>query len=1308
MQMQTATTTTLLTVPPPLSYFESVGSGMSLAKSPMFESSKVHEKWPIVKGEMGPAQLYTTESGRLFHSGKIAIITVGLPARGKTLGVTTHAFHLGDYRRTHCAPGQDVPPDYFFVNASSSSVQLRQKILRECRQDIYEFFEKQNGQVALYDAVNPTAAGRRQLAKEFLKNDIHPIFIESTCDDMKIIEENVRNVKISSPDYAGWKPEDAVKDYLRRIDVKIPHFETMEETELDYIKMINAGERIIVNNCRFGYLPNRIVFYLMNLHIKTRRTYFARAGTATRDSYKSDSPLSDAGLDYSRRLSDTITKFRVEEHRAHVARGGSKEERPLVVWTSTRIRTVQTADQLARRGLKVRQRQQLSQLNPGAVEGMTEEQIREAYPEEFEKHNADPYHHRYPRSESYHDLAVRLEPIILELEREHNDLLIIAHESVLRVLYAYLMACSTADIPTMRFGRDEIVESLLGQNVKMTDTQGRIAPSFIAVGANRVPTASDWDPTAPAIPSPSGGQRRHAETSRSGVLTTLKGHTDKVNAVRFIEADVAPDDSVLVSGSVDGTLRLWRQRSCSDDGEPRYEQAGLGLGHEGSIVDVAVERRVSTSTKLDGDGTGGTIIASASADGTVKIWMVDLKAGEDQLRCIQSITTTPKYLPLSIALARLRASAADAWILAVAGSSSAVQIYVSDGISSGGGFKHAATLTGHENWVRSLSFVRDVPVSAVESADGDGDLLLASGSQDKYIRLWRVHRGSELPAQSAGSSAVVMGQALSNRAHRFAVAEMPYSVTFEALLLGHEDWIYSVAWRRSPDGSVTLLSSSADNSLSIWQADETSGIWVCTARLGEASGMKGSSTATGSTGGFWTGLWAPDGMQVVSFGKSGGWRRWADEGDGTWSQRPAVTGHVRAATGIAWEKDGRYLLSTSGDMFSLDQSTRLYARWKSSKHRSWFEFSRPQIHGYDINSIASLSPTKFVSGAEEKLLRVFGEPRGIAKILQGMCDITLADIDALPDVASQPVLGLSNKAVTATADPGDGNEDQSAGNDGPAEDTVSGSAYPPFEDSLSRHTLWPEEEKLYGHGYEISTLACSNRGDVVATACKASSVTHAVIRMFETKTWRQLKPALEAHSLTVNRIAFSADDKYMLSVGRDRQWTVFERSAATDDDLATPYAVHQAMPKAQTRVIFDGKWVPVQAGRVFVTAARDKTIKVWTLSPDGKEWTCTEAVKFEEPITAIDILDRTVTIEDGRYVLLALGLESGAWSVYKAAVKEGGIGSWERYLELEAWMVPDKTITQIAWRPTSGEETGKFELALSSEDSSVRIYDIAL
>ncbi|KAF9892184.1 hypothetical protein FE257_002590 [Aspergillus nanangensis] len=426
------------------------------------------------KADLAPAQLYSTESGRLFHSGRIVIITVGLPARGKThtsvalarylrwLGVKTRIFHLGDYRRATIPFGEDIPDDYFFVNgsASASSVLLRQKIVKRCREDIYQFLNDENGQIAIYDAVNPLASGRRSLANEFAKHDIETLFIESWCDDERIIEENVRRVKISSPDYVGWSSEDAVKHYLARITSRIPQFQTMEEKDLNYIKMMNAGERLIVNNRSFGYLSHRIVFYLLNLHIKDRHTYFVRAGVSLEaDSYKADASLSDKGESYAQKMTECLVKHRESEKQAMIDRGETDYElKPLTVWTSTRRRTIETAKYLHETGYKVRQRSQLSQLNPGVCEKMSEKRIRQEYPDEVSKHELDPYHHRYPRAESYHDLAVRLEPIILELEREQNDLLIIAHESVLRVLYGYLMACNAADIPFLEFPRDEIIE----------------------------------------------------------------------------------------------------------------------------------------------------------------------------------------------------------------------------------------------------------------------------------------------------------------------------------------------------------------------------------------------------------------------------------------------------------------------------------------------------------------------------------------------------------------------------------------------------------------------------------------------------------------------------------------------------------------------------------------------------------------------------------------------------------------------------------------------------------------------------------
>lgn len=195
--------------------------------------------------------------------------------------------------------------------------------------------------------------------------------------------------------------DEAAQLYLKRIDMKIPHFETMTETDLNYIKMINAGESIQYNNVSFGYLSYRIVFYLMNLHIKFCVTYFAREGMSRDgDSYKLDASLSEEGICYSRKMTNTLLAHRNVERAASMAQGQPLAAlRPLTVWTSTRKLTFEMAKPLKELGYTVRQRSQMSQLNPGVCEHLNEAAILEQYQDEVERHKIDPYHHRYPRAE---------------------------------------------------------------------------------------------------------------------------------------------------------------------------------------------------------------------------------------------------------------------------------------------------------------------------------------------------------------------------------------------------------------------------------------------------------------------------------------------------------------------------------------------------------------------------------------------------------------------------------------------------------------------------------------------------------------------------------------------------------------------------------------------------------------------------------------------------------------------------------------------------------------------------------------------
>lgn len=127
-----------------------------------------------------------------------------------------------------------------------------------------------------------------------------------------------------------------------------------------------------------------------------------------------------------------------QQFAANIAAFISETAKPsqLLVWTSTLRRTKQTAAYLKHmEGVCVYETPLLNEIDAGLCEGMTYDDIARRYPDEYAARQADKLSYRYPGGgESYVDVIERVKPLILELERIRDDVLIIAHQAVLRTL----------------------------------------------------------------------------------------------------------------------------------------------------------------------------------------------------------------------------------------------------------------------------------------------------------------------------------------------------------------------------------------------------------------------------------------------------------------------------------------------------------------------------------------------------------------------------------------------------------------------------------------------------------------------------------------------------------------------------------------------------------------------------------------------------------------------------------------------------------------------------------------------------------
>lgn len=143
---------------------------------------------------------------------------------------------------------------------------------------------RSGGVVGILDATNSTKERRKWVMETCSSNGIEVLFVESKCDDEDLIMANIRDVKSTSPDYRGQDPEQAASDFRNRIKMYEKVYQTIDEgngeDEYTYLKLMDVSKQVIINRIQ-DYLQSRIVYYLMNLHIRPRSIWLSRVRIIT-------------------------------------------------------------------------------------------------------------------------------------------------------------------------------------------------------------------------------------------------------------------------------------------------------------------------------------------------------------------------------------------------------------------------------------------------------------------------------------------------------------------------------------------------------------------------------------------------------------------------------------------------------------------------------------------------------------------------------------------------------------------------------------------------------------------------------------------------------------------------------------------------------------------------------------------------------------------------------------------------------------------------------------------------------------------
>ncbi|CAG9464718.1 unnamed protein product [Pedinophyceae sp. YPF-701] len=531
----------------------------------------------------------------LVRKHKQIIIMVGLPGRGKTflcnklryylnwLGHVTEHFNVGKYRRLAREAGE-VQTAAFFDSRNHAGMEMRKRALDAALRDMLQWLETDEAQVAIFDATNTTEERRRYLISHFHGRYSY-LFVESICNDQDVLEQNYRYKMMYSPDYARVSTEEALNDFRERIRKYEEVYEPITDDRIHYIKLVDmvTGRGQIVINRISGYIPGKIVFFLMQICksglAKPRKIWLSRHGESEYNAMGrigGNSNLTDFGKTYAKRLVDALLD------RLPYDLDGTPL--PVSVWTSTLRRTIATAEHLPFPKLRWKV---LDEIQAGTCDGMTYEEISDKMPEEFAARKGDKLRYRYPSGESYLDVVQRVEPVIIEVERERECVCIVAHQAVIRCLYGYMMGLPQSEIPSIPVPLHTLIE--LTPKPDGTMHEERFPIDVTSATPEPVHTPLHYTSVAPGAESGRADLEPSAPVQAINKLTQALGTLGR----SFTGDDGADGEPQLVPTVVAGTAR-----------SPSHNSAGNSFYQEGG---VSAEQRWPAGSRSNSRNRGQSL-----------------------------------------------------------------------------------------------------------------------------------------------------------------------------------------------------------------------------------------------------------------------------------------------------------------------------------------------------------------------------------------------------------------------------------------------------------------------------------------------------------------------------------------------------------------------------------------------------------------------------------------------------------------------------------------------------------------------------